>query len=112
MASKLFLAVSALARLATIQQPGAYTAEVYPSLPSKKCPAHGCTTVKIFIVLDANYRWTHNVGGYSPCFPSGPDPTHCRNITACAANCALEGVDYASYGIKTTGNALTLNLFT
>ena len=112
MASKPFLVAATLAVIVNAQQPGEYTSEVHPSLSSQKCTARGCTTVKSSVVLDANYRWTHSLGGYDACFPSGPDPTLCPNVTACAANCVLEGVDYASYGIQTSGDALTLNLFT
>ena len=39
------------------------------------------------------------------------DATLCPNEEACAANCAVEGVDYASYGIATSGDAVTLNLY-
>ena len=104
--------MSFLTTLAAAQQPGAYTPEVHPSLVSKRCTTFGgCVEVNSSIVLDANYRWLHNVGGYDPCVPSGFDPTLCPNVEACAANCALEGVDYPSYGITASGDSLTLNLF-
>jgi cellulose 1,4-beta-cellobiosidase len=102
-----------LAALVTAQQPGAYTPEVHPSLVSERCTTFGgCVQVNSSVVLDAQYRWLHNVGGYDPCRPSSFDPTLCPDVATCAANCALEGVDYASYGIATSGDALTLNLFT
>lgn len=104
--------VPLLATLGAAQQPGAYTPEVHPSLVSERCTAfRGCAKVNSSIVLDSNYRWLHNVGGYDPCVPSGFDPTLCPDVETCAANCAMEGVDYPSYGINANGNSLTLNLF-
>ncbi|KAF2494759.1 cellobiohydrolaseI [Lophium mytilinum] len=97
----------------TAQQPGELTPEAHPSLSSKRCTlAGGCVSVNSSIVLDSNYRWLHNVGGYTNCVgSSGFDPEICPDIETCAANCTLEGVDYATYGISTSGDALTLDLF-
>jgi len=53
----------------------------------------------------------HNVGGYTNCVNNGFNSTFCPDPTTCAKTCALEGVDYASYGIHASGNSLTLNLF-
>jgi cellulose 1,4-beta-cellobiosidase len=101
-----------LATLVAAQQPGELTPEVHPLLPSQKCTtAGGCVTSNTSIVLDANFRWLHNKGGYTNCVVNGFDPTICPNTTACAANCVLEGVDYSTYGIATSGDALSLNLF-
>jgi len=105
------LGLSLLAATVVAQQPGAYTPEVHPILPTQQCTrAGGCKTVQTSIVLDSNYRWMHNVGGYDSCSPS--NPTYCSNVTACAQNCAIEGVDYQDNGIFVNGGALTLNLFT
>lgn len=72
MDSKLILAaVAALVILVSAQQPYEYTSEVHPSLPSKRSPAQGCTTINTSIVIDSNYRWLHSLGRYSPCVPSG-----------------------------------------
>lgn len=68
-------------------------------------------TVNNSVVLDANYRWLHNVGGYQNCVTSGFNTSICSDAESCSKNCALEGVDYSSYGIKTDGDSLTLNLF-
>jgi cellulose 1,4-beta-cellobiosidase len=107
------LLLTALLQVASAQQAGQYTPEVHPKLPSQRCTTSGgCTTVNTSIVLDSNYRWLHNVGGYAACAPNGFDPTYCPDVETCGKNCAVEGVDYASYGIATSGNALTLNLFT
>ncbi|MCJ1314685.1 hypothetical protein MMC25_008367 [Agyrium rufum] len=106
------LTILALAATALAQQPGAYTPEVHPLLPSQRCTIFGCKTVNTSVVLDAAYRWLHNVGGYDACAPNGFSPTYCPTVEACGKNCALEGVDYTGTGITTSGNALTLNLFT
>jgi cellulose 1,4-beta-cellobiosidase len=75
------LGLSLLAGAALAQQPGAYTPEVHPLLPTQTCSrAHGCVTANTSVVLDSNYRWLHNVGGYSPCVPGGFDPTFCPNV--------------------------------
>jgi cellulose 1,4-beta-cellobiosidase len=113
MSPSTFIGLSLLVASVVAQQPGTYTPEVHPKLPSQICTrAAGCKTVNTELVLDSNYRYLHNVGGYDGCAPNGFDPKYCPNTTACAANCALEGVDYASYGISVKGNSVTFNLFT
>jgi cellulose 1,4-beta-cellobiosidase len=50
------------------QQAGTQTAETHPSLPIQQCTSKtSCTTLNTKIVLDANWRWVHNVGGYTNC---------------------------------------------
>jgi cellulose 1,4-beta-cellobiosidase len=95
-------------------QPGTLTAEVHPTLTSQQCTtAGGCVAVNTSIVLDAQYRYMHNVGGYANCVVNGAfNTTFCPDVATCAKECTLEGVDYSTYGIKTDGDALTLNLFT
>jgi len=113
MASRIVFAATVLIASATAQQVGTYTPEVHPTLLSQRCTiGGGCKTVNTSVVLDAGYRWTHSVGGYDACVPSGFNTTLCPDATTCAKNCALEGADYASYGIVTKGDALTLNLYT
>ena len=112
MASRIAIAASVLIASVAAQQMGAYTPEVHPTLTSQKCTkAGGCTTVNSSVVLDAGYRWTHNVGGYDACVPAGFNATYCPDAATCAKNCALEGVDYSTYGISTSGDALTLSLY-
>ncbi|KAH7914645.1 cellulase [Hygrophoropsis aurantiaca] len=92
------------------QQIGTSTAEVHPSLTWQKCTASGCTTTTGSVVLDSNWRWVHNTGGYTNCYTGNEwDTTLCPDPTTCAANCALDGAEYsATYGITTTGDSLTL----
>jgi len=107
-----FLTATLFAAAAIAQVPGPLTPEVHPPLTSYTCTkSGGCKAVDTSIVLDSAYRWLHNVNGYSNCVTTGFDPKFCPDIETCAKTCALEGVDYASYGIHASGDALTLNIF-
>ncbi|KAJ7263906.1 cellobiohydrolaseI [Mycena rebaudengoi] len=79
-----------------------------------KCTASGCTTQSTSVVLDANWRWLHSTTGSTNRYTGNTwDKTLCPNPTTCAANCALDGADYSgTYGITTSGNALTLKFVT
>ncbi|KAL3420687.1 glycosyl hydrolase family 7 [Phlyctema vagabunda] len=105
---------SLLASVVSAQQVGTLTAEVHPPLTWQQCTASGCTTVNGKVVLDSNWRWLHSTSGSTNCYTGNTfDATLCPNNVACAANCALDGADYAStYGITTSGNALRLNFVT
>ena len=107
------LLATLFAATAAAQQIGTNTPEVHPLLPSQKCTAAGgCQTVNTSIVLDSQYRWLHNVNGYDNCQVNGGwNTTLCPDATTCAQNCAVEGVDYSSYGIDVNGNAVTFNLY-
>lgn len=98
------------------QQVGTYQAETHPKLPWQKCTkSGGCSTQSsASIVLDANWRWTHVVGNYTNCYTGNTwNTTTCTDGATCAKNCALEGADYsATYGITTSGNALTMKFVT
>jgi hypothetical protein len=78
----------------------------------QRCTGRGgssCTNVNGAIVIDANCRWLHSVGGYTNCFDGNEwNTTACPNNAACTRNCAIEGSDYrGTYGITISGNALT-----
>ncbi|KAK2764496.1 hypothetical protein FQN54_009191 [Arachnomyces sp. PD_36] len=108
------IALSLLAASAAAQQIGQVTPEVHPKLPTQYCTKEGCETRETTVVLDAQYRWTHTVGGEVDCkLASGAlDPELCPDVETCAETCAVEGADYESYGIITEGDALTLKLYT
>ncbi|KAG6844935.1 hypothetical protein H0H87_002268 [Tephrocybe sp. NHM501043] len=112
------LALISLAYLAVVhaQQAGTNTAETHPSLSWQKCTkSGGCTSGGSGgVALDANWRWVHNVGGYTNCYTGNTwNTTLCPDGKTCAANCALDGADYSgTYGITTSGNALTLKFVT
>uniref|UniRef100_A0AAV1UL03 cellulose 1,4-beta-cellobiosidase (non-reducing end) n=1 Tax=Peronospora matthiolae TaxID=2874970 RepID=A0AAV1UL03_9STRA len=114
----LALLVAALARYAfeiPAQQVGTNTKEVHPPLISSRCSkTNGCVPEATSIVLDANWRWLHQVGDSKSCYSGNQwDPTLCSSPKACAQNCALEGAGYqGTYGITTSGEELKLNLVT
>lgn len=102
---------ASLFAIARGQQVGTSQAEVHPSLIWSKCTTDGgCSNQNGQVVLDANWRWVHNIGGYTNCYTGNTwSATLCPSPTTCAANCALDGADYtATYGVTTSGNALTL----
>jgi cellulose 1,4-beta-cellobiosidase len=106
-------AAALLATVVTAQQIGTNTPEVHPLLPSQKCTRFGgCKTQNTSVVLDSQYRWLHATGGYNNCQVNGGwNSTLCPDGATCAENCAVEGVDYGSYGIQVNGSAITMNLF-
>ncbi|KAI1856510.1 uncharacterized protein JN550_013772 [Neoarthrinium moseri] len=109
----LSLLLVGLATSCLAQQIGKLTAEVHPPFRSERCTVEaGCTAQNTSIVLDSDYRWTHTVNGYDNCKPDGLDTALCPDAKTCSANCALEGVNYTSYGIDASDRSLTLKLFT
>ena len=104
-----------LAAMVYGQQAGTATAETHPQLTSQKCTAAGgCVTQQTSIVLDSNWRWLHDVNGYTNCYTGNQwDATLCPDGVTCAQNCALDGADYeGTYGITSTGDSLTLQFVT
>jgi cellulose 1,4-beta-cellobiosidase len=65
-------------------------------------------------VLDSNWRWLHSTKDTTNCYTGNTwDSTLCPDAKTCATNCALDGADYSgTYGITTSGNALTLKFVT
>lgn len=103
--------LAGLISLASAQLIGTNKPEVHPNLTWQTCTGPGrCTNVGGKIVLDSNWRWTHGKGGYQNCYTGNKwDTSICTSNDACAANCEVEGADYSgTYGITTSGNALTL----
>lgn len=97
------------------QQVGTQQAENHPSLSWQRCTSGGsCQSVSGSVVLDANWRWLHTTEGYTNCYTGNQwDATLCPDDATCAENCALDGADYGgTYGISTSGNALTLKFIT
>ncbi|KAF7359709.1 Glucanase [Mycena venus] len=113
-----FLLLAALLPVALSQLAGTNTAENHPALTWQKCTGTGgtsCTTQSASIVLDANWRWLHQgTNGFTNCYTGNTwNTTACPDGKTCAANCALDGADYSgTYGISTSGNALTLKFVT
>lgn len=107
-------ALLALIAVSSCQQVGTLTPEVHPSLPVQSCTAAGCTTLQTKVVIDSNWRWTHQVGSSTNCYTGSTWNTNiCTDPATCTSQCALDGANYASdYGVTTSGNALTLNFVT
>lgn len=113
-AFNLALAALTLGSAVHAQQAGSLTAEKHPPLTVSTCTSSGCTSKAQSVVLDSNWRWTHSTSSSTNCYTGNTwDATLCPNGVTCAANCALDGADYTStYGIKTSGNALSLQFKT
>ncbi|KAI0793915.1 cellobiohydrolaseI [Fomes fomentarius] len=110
----ILLFLSSLA-IAHGQQVGSLTAESHPKLSVQQCSAGGsCQTLQRSVVLDSNWRWLHAVNGSTNCYTGNTwDASLCPDPETCAQNCALDGADYSgTYGITTSGNALTLKFVT
>jgi cellulose 1,4-beta-cellobiosidase len=94
---------------------GTYTAETHPTLTWQECTSKtSCTTKSGSVTLDANWRWTHINSSYTNCYTgSAWNTSICTSNQVCSQNCVLEGAAYQStYGITTSGNALTLKYVT
>ncbi|KAJ7088980.1 glycoside hydrolase [Mycena epipterygia] len=110
--------IAALLPVALSQLAGTNLAEVHPALTWQKCTGTGgtsCTTQSSTVVLDSNWRWLHDgVTGDTNCYTGNTwDTAFCPDGKTCAQNCALDGADYSgTYGISTSGNALTLKFVT
>lgn len=107
--SSSLLSLALLLATASAQQIGIVTPETHPKLTWGKCTASGCATQQASVVLDANWRWLHTTTGYDNCYTgSSWDAALCADPVTCAKNCAVDGADYSgTYGITTSGNALT-----
>ncbi|KAJ5620360.1 hypothetical protein N7510_004344 [Penicillium lagena] len=104
----------ALSPLITAQQMGPIP-EMHPKLQTWKCSErHGCVSQYTSVVLDAMSHPIHEVGDSNvSCgdWDSGLNPDLCATEEACAKNCAVDGVDYAANGVRTSGDALTLQQY-
>ncbi|CAK4941383.1 unnamed protein product [Aphanomyces euteiches] len=112
---KIAATLALLSAIANGQQVGTNTPEVHPPLPSQTCTSSGgCKTENTKLVLDANWRWTHNVGGSTNCYTGNTwNSALCPDPATCATNCALDGADYSgTYGISTSGQEVSLKLVT
>ncbi|CAI4217505.1 unnamed protein product [Parascedosporium putredinis] len=106
--------LSAFVAAVAAQSAGTETAETHPKMSWSKCSEGGsCTKVNGEVVLDSNWRWTHEVGGYENCYDGNIWTDLCSSPEECGTKCAIEGADYAgTYGASTSGDALTLKFVT
>lgn len=86
--------VAAVAAIASAQQIGTNTQEEHLDLNWQNCEGGQCFNNNGKVVLDANWRWLHNVGGYTNCYTGASwDTSICNDDQSCAQKCALDGVD-------------------
>jgi len=81
------------------QQVGTTQAEVHPPFNVQECAAGGaCSELPGSIVMDMQWRWLHNQGGYTNCLVGGEwNPQYCPDAETCSKTCALEGLDLDAY---------------
>ena len=112
------LVVALLISVVSAQEIGKHKQEYHPVLNLGFCTnVSGCQKEKKSMSMDANWRWTHNIGGYTNCYTAGRwDSSLCPDPVSCAKNCAIDGVDAkdlkGTYGVTSTGDKLRLNFVT
>jgi len=96
---KMVVILSNFSSFAVAQQAGEVTLEESPSMSLQTCSnSDGCRVENAGLVLDANWRWVHAVGGYNNCYVNGNwDPALCPDPETCQLNCAVEGVNAEGY---------------
>lgn len=107
--------VLALAVIVRGQSACTLTAETHPSLTWQECSADGtCTEVSGSVVVDANWRWTHDKTSSTNCYTGNEwDATLCPDAETCTSNCCIDGADYSStYGVTTSADSLSLDFVT
>jgi len=107
-------AVAALIATVKAQSACTLTAETHPSMSWQKCTSSGCSAQSGEVVMDANWRWTHDVSSSTNCYTGNTwDATLCPDDATCASNCCLDGADYSgTYGVTTSSGALTIDFVT
>lgn len=102
---------SALFAFASAQQIGT-TPEVHPSLKTWQCTnSGGCVAKDTSVVLDWGNHWLRTADYNSCTTNSGLDSSLCGTEEACGKNCLVEGADYASSGVTTSGDKLYMSQY-
>ncbi|KAI2624774.1 cellulose 1,4-beta-cellobiosidase [Xylaria nigripes] len=106
--------IAALVATAKAQCAGTLTAETHPPLTWQQCTGGGsCTDVQGSVVIDSNWRWVHDASGTNCYTGNAWDSNICTDAESCATACCVDGADYAAtYGVTTSGNALSLKFVT
>jgi len=105
------------AHLADAQNKGSQTQESTLTLPYETCTASGCTSQNGGVTMDSNWRWTHKTGETTNCYTGNEwDQSLCPDSAQCTENCALDGIDDATwtgtYGVNIQGSDMTLSFVT
>jgi cellulase len=113
MSNRLAIVLPIFVVAALAQKIGSLIPEVHPRLRTQFCTAAGgCVDRDTSLVTDALARPFHAVGDPSvSCNGRVPNATLCPDAATCAQNCVLEGVEYGSIGVLTSGSALTLRQY-
>jgi len=84
------------------QQAGPVSPEVHPPFSAQQCTkGGGCKEVPGELVLDSQWRWLHEKGGYTNCLADGKwSEASCPSAETCAKKCELEGLNVADYSQK------------
>jgi len=116
---KALMCLFLLVQTCLCQQRGHQKQENTLDFKFEKCKnGAGCQQQRGGIVLDSNWRWTHKINDYKNCYTGNLwDRSLCPNNQQCTQNCALDGVDYATwantYGVHTyDGDQLELKFVT
>ena len=109
--------LAAFAAVASAQQIGTNTQEQHLNIQWSDVENGVVSNNSGSLVLDSNWRWLHNVGGYTNCYTGNSwDQSYCPDNKTCAEKCAVDGVDNntwkSTYGVQASGNALTLGFVT
>jgi cellulose 1,4-beta-cellobiosidase len=114
--SQSLLALFGLAASVKAQQTCSLNAETKPTMSWQACTSSGgCTSSTSPVTIDSNWRWAHALTSATNCYTGNTwNATLCPSDTACAANCCLDGAgSYENtYGISSSGDALTLDFVT
>lgn len=95
------------------QKIGTTIPEVHPKLETQLCTTSGgCVTRQTKLVTDSLAHPLHSAGDPTKSCNTMPlDPALCPDQATCAQNCVLEGIDYGSIGVLSTGAALTMRQY-
>jgi cellulose 1,4-beta-cellobiosidase len=110
--------LASVAWLGRAQNVGTQKQEYHLPMQLQVCSGAGqCQVENNGITLDSNWRWTHNINGYTNCYTGNQwDKSLCPDPATCTRNCALDGVpqsDWASpYGISAQNSGIQMNFVT
>lgn len=108
-------AISAFVATVKAQAACTLNTETKPSLSWSTCTSAGsCASTSGQVVIDSNWRWVHDVNSSTNCYTGNTwSSSVCSTDATCTTDCCLDGATYQStYGVTTSGNALTLQFVT
>lgn len=104
------IAIATAGHLIAAQDPVAGAGPGHPSLLTWRCTnSGGCVSQDTCVVLDWAYHSIHTLSGASCTTSSGAaNSTLCPDEETCSQNCVISPADYASSGVFTSGDSLTM----